>query len=69
MAATLVVAAKMVMTFPGNTEILDKLSEQYGWSKSVQNFSGKLKRSSLRYQEAVKLADVLGYNIIWQKRQ
>ncbi len=50
-------------------EVLDKLSEQYGWSKSVPNFSGKLKRSSLRYQEAVELADVLGYDIVWQKRQ
>ncbi len=50
-------------------EVLDKLSEQYGWSKSVPNFSGKLKRGSLRYQEAVELADVLGYDIVWKKRQ
>ncbi len=51
------------------TEVLDKLSEQYGWSKSVPNFSGKLKRGSLRYHEAVELADVLGYDIVWQKCQ
>ncbi len=50
-------------------DVLDKLSGQYGWSKSVPNFSGKLKRSSIRYQEAVELADVLGYDIVWQKRQ
>ncbi len=33
-------------------EVLDRLSEQYGWSKSVPNFSGKLKRGSLRCHEA-----------------
>ena len=49
-------------------EIVDKLSVDYGWSNSVSNFSGKLNRESLRYKEAVELADTLGYEIIWQKR-
>ena len=49
-------------------EIVDKLSVDYGWSDSVSNFSGKLNRESLRYKEAVELADALGYEIIWQKR-
>ena len=34
----------------------------------VPNLSDKLKRGSLRYGEAVELADVLGYDIVWQKR-
>ncbi len=38
------------------------------WSSSVPNLSDKLKRGSLRYGEAVELADVLGYDIVWQKR-
>ena len=33
------------------------------------NFSGKLRRGSLRYQEAVELADALGYDLVWQKRK
>ena len=37
-------------------------------SRSVPNFSGKLQRGSLRYREAKELADVLGYDIVWQKR-
>ena len=41
---------------------------KYGWSRSVPNLSGKLKRGSLRYGEAVELADALGYDIVWQKR-
>lgn len=50
------------------TELVEKLAEQYGWSASVPNLSGKLKRDSLRYREAVELADALGYDIIWRKR-
>ncbi|MBR6096846.1 MAG: LLM class flavin-dependent oxidoreductase [Oscillospiraceae bacterium] len=51
------------------SEIVEKLAEQYGWSASVPNLSGKLRRGSLRYQEAVELADALGYDLVWQKRK
>ncbi len=51
------------------SEVVDLLSADYGWSDSVPNFSGKLKRGSLRYWEAVELADALGYELVWQKRQ
>ena len=51
------------------TEVVDYLSDEYGWSRSVPNLSGKLKRGSLRYGEAVELADALGYDIVWQKRK
>ena len=47
---------------------VDYLSDEYGWSRSVPNLSGKLKRGSLRYGEAVELANALGYDIVWQKR-
>ena len=50
-------------------EVVDRLSEDYGWSDSVSNLSNKLQRESLRYTEAVQLADALGYEIIWQKRR
>ena len=36
------------------TEVVDYLSDEYGWSRSVPNLSGKLKRGSLRYGEAVE---------------
>ena len=49
--------------------MVDYLSDEYGWSRSVFNLSGKLKRGSLRYGEAVELADALGYDIVWQKRK
>lgn len=50
-------------------EVVDLLHNEYGWSDSVSNLSGKLQRESLRYREAVELADVLGYDIVWQKRR
>ncbi len=50
-------------------EIVDVLSDEYGWSDSVSNLSNKLQRESLRYVEAVQLADVLGYDLVWQKRK
>ena len=50
------------------SEVVEKLVEEHGWSASVPNFSGKLQRGSLRYSEAKELADVLGYELVWQKR-
>lgn len=50
-------------------ELVEMLADEHGWSNSVPNFSGKLHRGSLRYSEAFELADVLGYDIVWQKRK
>ena len=50
-------------------QVVDLLSDEYGWSDSVSNFSNKLARGSLRYEEAVQLAEVLGYEIVWKKQE
>ena len=50
-------------------EVVDLLADVYGWSDSVSNLSNKLQRESLRYREAVELADVLGYELVWQKKR
>lgn len=50
-------------------QVVDLLSDEYGWSDSVSNFSNKLARGSLRYEEAVQLAQVLGYEIVWKKKE
>lgn len=49
-------------------DVVDKLAEDYGWSDSVSNLSAKLQRESIRYKEVIELSDVLGYDIVWQKR-
>ena len=48
-------------------EAVELLSTEYGWSDSLSNFSAKLRRESLRYKDVLELADVLGYEIVWQK--
>ena len=50
-------------------EVVDRLAEDYDWSDSVSNLSAKLQRESIRYKEVIELADVLGYDIVWQKRR
>lgn len=49
-------------------DVLEKLEQQYGWSRSISILSGKLHRETLRYKEVMELADVLGYEIVWKKR-
>ena len=49
-------------------EVVDLLADEYDWSDSVSNLSNKLQRESLRYTEAVQLAEVLGFEIVWRKR-
>ena len=51
------------------TGVVELLADEHGWSSSVPNLSGKLRRGSLRYTEAVELADVLGYDLVWVKRR
>jgi hypothetical protein len=50
-------------------QTVELLADLYGWSSSVSNLSAKLQRGSLRYREVVQLADVLGYDLVWQKRK
>ena len=50
-------------------DVVDMLATKHGWSDSVSNLSAKLQRGSLRYIEAIQLADVLGFDLIWQKRR
>ena len=50
-------------------ELVDRLADEYDWSDSVSNLSAKLQRESIRYKEVVEMADVLGYDLVWQKRR
>ena len=63
------IKAQIIRTGMTMREIVDLLADEYGWSDSVSNLSAKLQRESIRYEEVVELADVLGYDIVWQKRR
>ena len=49
------------------SEIVDMMSSDCGWSGSPSNFSRKLHEGTLRYEEALELATALGYEIRWEK--
>ena len=63
------IKAYVIRTGMTMQQVVEELSDQYGWSDSVSNLSAKLQRESIRYKEVLELADVLGYDIVWQKRK
>lgn len=63
------IKAQIICTGMTMQEVVDLLSQEYDWSDSVSNLSAKLQRESIRYKEVLELADVLGYEIVWQKRR
>ena len=63
------IKAQIIRTGMTMQEVVDLLSDEYGWSDSVPNLSAKLQRESIRYKEVLELADVLGYDLVWVKRR
>ena len=63
------IKAQIIRTGMTMQEVVDLLSQEYGWSDSGCNLSAKLQRESIRYKEVLELADVLGYEIVWQKKK
>lgn len=51
-------------------EVLERLHDDYGWSDShFPTSPPSSSRESIRYREVIELADVLGYDLVWQKRK
>ncbi len=50
------------------TELAQRITEYFGRKESTQNIGNKLRRGSLRYIEAFEIAEVLGYEITWKKK-
>ena len=63
------IKARIVQEGTTMSEVVRTLAVVHGWSTSVPNLSDKLKRGTLRYSEAIELADVLGYDIVWKKQE
>ena len=49
-------------------EVVDLLSDEYGWATAFPTCPAKLQRGA-SIQEVLELADVLGYDIVWQQRR
>jgi len=50
-------------------KVLDVLHRKKSWSCSRSNFSDKLARGTIRYKEVKELAEILGYEIVWEKKK
>lgn len=51
------------------TKVVDELNKRHDRETSVQNFSAKLKRESLKYTEVAEVLEIIGYEIAWNKIQ
>ena len=51
------------------TQVVDELNKRHDRETSVQNFSAKLKRESLKYTEVAEVLEIIGYEIAWNKIQ
>ena len=63
------IKAEIVRKGMNMRDVVEELHIKYGRSDSVSNLSGKLSRGSLRYEEALEIADVLGCDIVWRDRR
>ncbi|AOR38687.1 hypothetical protein BHV42_05450 [Candidatus Melainabacteria bacterium MEL.A1] len=49
-------------------DLSDKLNEYFGKNTKPANFSAKLKREYLTFKDLKAICDILGYNLIIEKR-
>lgn len=47
--------------------VVDEINKQNGTNYSLQNFSAKLSRNSLKYVEVVQILKIIGYEIKWEQ--
>lgn len=61
---TIIAAAGMSLT-----EVAEILEEKYRKPYSVQNLNNKIRNRTLRLSEAEDIAEIIGYEIQWKKKE
>lgn len=51
------------------TDVYKQLKEKYNKEYSLQNLSSKINRNTLKYSEVQEIAEILQYNIVWDKQE
>lgn len=51
------------------TNLNDELNKLNGTNSSVQNLSNKIRKGSLKYSEVLQIAEIIGYEIKWIKKE
>lgn len=50
------------------TAVVQEINNRNNTDYTVQNFSAKLSRGTLKYLEVVEVLDIIGYEIKWEPR-
>ncbi len=50
------------------TQITEELNRRNGTSYTMQNLSSKIRKESLKYHEILEIADIIGYEIVWNRK-
>lgn len=51
------------------TDVVRRLNEKYGTHDTAPNITRQLKHGTLPYWKLLRIANVLGYEIAWHKRE
>lgn len=49
------------------TEVVNEINRRNNQSSTLQNFSGKIRRETIKYKEVEEIFDIIGYHIEWVK--
>lgn len=60
--------SKLAMSGMTFSKLIDEYNKTIEQPTTVSNINNKLSRDTIKYSEIVKLADVMGYDIKWIKR-
>jgi len=51
------------------TNLNEELNRLNGTESTVQNLSNKIRKGSLKYSEVLQIAEIIGYDIKWIKKE
>lgn len=51
------------------TAVAKELSKKYGKSYTIQNLSNRLGDEAIKYREILDIAEIIGYEIKWVKKE
>ena len=50
------------------TQLAEELNKRNGSDYTMQNLSNKIRKESLKYSEVLQIAEIIGYNVRWIKK-
>lgn len=49
-------------------QVVEELNKKYDRKDTIQNLSNKLVRGTIKYKEVLEIAEIIGYDIVWHKK-